>query len=249
MKKGIVALIVSAAVCATTFMPPANAEAAGMSVGASTWYSEWEFESQDGSTINSEWSPMYGPVVGIDFAKDWSVTTVFLTGNYKFEPSGIPMSINYRRYDSDTTLNYSIFKWLKVFGGLKYMRYDARDSGVVPPFGSADFKHYTYGPGLGLGFTLPLYESLFALANISVMRLHGKTTDNNMADTYCIETGYNAAVSLAYYIDSMSTTLSLGWRHQYFESNDRNTEGGNSKLTFSGVTLAAVYNFSLGSEE
>jgi len=160
------------------------------------------------------------------------------------------MDINYRRYDSDTTLNYSLFKWLKVFGGVKYMRYDLRDSGaVIPPLGSSNLKHYTYGPGLGLGLTVPLLESLFALANVSVMRLSGQTSSDGAPNTRCVETGYNVAASLAYYIDSLATTLSLGWRHQYFESNDRNTEGSNNRFTFTGLTFSAVYNFSLGSEE
>jgi hypothetical protein len=248
MKRGIAAAILCAAVITTTLMP-AKAEAAGMSVGASTWYSKMTSKSPGTDTLVSEWSLMYGPVIGIDFAKDWSVSSVFLTGNYRFEED-IPVAINFRRYDSDTTLNYSVFKWLKVFGGLKYMRYDTRDSnGVIPPFGSAQSRHYTYGPGLGLGLTVPLHESLFALATVSVMRLSGQTSQEGFPVTRCIETGYNTAISLAYYIDSMATTLSLGGRYQYFKTEDRNLDSSNSKSAFYGITFAAVYSFSLGAEE
>lgn len=248
MKRGIATAVLCATVVAATLMP-ATAEAAGMSVGASTWYSKMSIKSPGTDTLYSEWSLMYGPSIGIDFAKDWSVSSVFLTGNYRFEED-LPIVVNYRRYDSDTTLNYSVLKWLKVFGGLKYMRYDSRDSSsVIPLFGSAQTRHYTYGPGLGLGLTVPLRESLFALATVSAMRLAGKSSNDNYPDLRCVETGYNVAASLAYYIDSMATTLSLGGRYQYFKSVDRNIDYSRSDLTFYGITFAAVYSFSLGAEE
>ncbi len=248
MKHGIAAAILCASMVTATLMP-AKAEAAGMSVGASTWYSKLSTKSSGTDTLDSEWSLMYGPVIGIDFAKDWSLSSVFLTGNYRLE-EGLSMAFNYRRYDSDTTLNYSVLKWLKVFGGVKYLRYDIRDSGaVVPPFGSAQSRHYTYGPGLGLGLTVPLHESLFALATVSVMRLSGQTSQEGFPVTRCIETGYNVAASLAYYIDSMATTLSLGGRYQYFKSADRNVDYSSTDFTFYGITFAAVYSFSLGAEE
>jgi hypothetical protein len=251
MKNAVAAAaILCAVVVASMFTPTANVEAAGMSVGASTWYSQWKYESPSTGTMKSDWTLMYGPSIGIDCADNWSLTSVLLSGNYHFKDDSLGLDFNYRRYDSDTTLNYSVFKWLKVFGGFKYMRYDIRNNfSVIPPFGFAQSRHYTYGPGLGLGLTIPLHESLFALATFSAMRLSGQTSQDGEPVIRCVETGYNAAASLAYYIDSMATTLSLGVRYQYFKSEDRNVDWASSDLTFYGITFAAVYSFSLGSQE
>lgn len=248
--KNLAAAILCAALVAAMLTPTAKVEAAGISVGASTWYSQWKFEFPGQDTPISDWSLMYGPSVGVDFTGNWSLSSVLLTGNYHFKDDSIGLDFNYRRYDSDTTLNYSVFKWLKVFGGFKYMRYDIRNSyDVIPPFGSAQGRHYTYGPGIGLGFTVPLFDSLFALATVSAMRLSGQTTQEGEPTVHCVETGYNATASLAYYIDSMATTLSLGGRYQYYKLEDRNVDRPNSECTFHGITFAAVHSFSLGSEE
>jgi len=61
-----------------------------------------------------------------------------------------------KRYDSDTALNYSINRYIKLFGGAKAMGYSWKDG-----------SHYGVGPALGIGLTLPLSASLFLLGNLS----------------------------------------------------------------------------------
>jgi len=118
-------------------------------------------------------------------------------------------------------------------------------------------RHYSYGPGLGIGLTVPVTDSLFLLGNFSVMYLSGNETFDP-APTYnkeITETGFNSTVSLAYYAASIATTFALGVRCQYFKTEYENpylSYMGKSKTdhsTFYGITFSAVYHFSLGSEE
>jgi len=224
--------------------------AAGMSVGVNTWYSTWDLEPASGMSYDS--SLMYGPVLGVDWGKKWSITCVLLTADYKAtaEVMGSSFPIHFRRYDSDTTLNYTVLKWLKVFGGIKYMRYDTRKTGEsVPVFGSSDNRHYTYGPGLGIGLTLPISDSLFALVNVSGMYLTGRASENLVENYNLTETGINTTASIAFYAESIATTFAIGVRYQYFKSDPDIAGGVTSDLTFYGITFSAVHHFSLGGKE
>jgi hypothetical protein len=254
-KQALLAFVICAAVFGMMFAGAVPGHAAGMSVGVNTWYSTWKMDPSQGMEYDP--SLMYGPILGLDWGKKWSVTSVLLTGQYKMSrdvlvvPPSTYMTFNFymRRYDSDTTLNYSVFKWLKIFGGLKYMRYDSHDAvdQKVPIFGETESKHYSYGPGLGIGLTLPVTDSLFALINVSGMYLTGKQTGSGAYDL--TETGINATASLAYYVASISTTLALGGRYQYFKSEPDMAGQKTTDLSFYGITFSAIYHFGLGGEE
>ncbi len=197
--------------------------AAGMSVGANAWYVQWDRTPSNDTDIDP--GLMYGPVAGFDWGRNWSLTSVFLTGNFKAKmpPSSGGMELNYRRYDSDTTLNYAVLKWFKMFGGFKYIRYELKGGNldefgtVLMPFEGGDIKHTAYGPGAGIGITLPLADSLFVLGNFSVMYLFGKDILPGEPAARFNGTGYNATMGLAYYLDSISTTVTAGVRYQYFK--------------------------------
>jgi len=246
--------MVTAAACAVILgifsILSTQVRAAGLNVGASTWYMEQKVVGPTDDEVTSAPTLMYGPVAGVDFADRWSVTSVLLTGNIKIELNPGMTDFQFRRYDSDTSLSYSIFRWLKVFGGFKYLRFDYRDdNSEVTIFGGAERKHYTYGPGLGIGLTVPLLDSFYALANVSGMCLTGKESIEGTEDYRYKEKGYNIAASLAYYMDYFATTLSAGVRYQYLDSNHPNSDIGDSKSKFFGVTLSAVRHFSLDSAE
>ncbi|TAL39818.1 MAG: hypothetical protein EPN93_00815 [Spirochaetes bacterium] len=249
-EKAFMVFMACAVAACALFAGTVPGHAAGMSVGVNTWYSTWDMAPS--SELSYDSSLMYGPVLGVDWGKKWSITCVLLTADYKATLDVMPgfsIPIHLRRYDSDTTLNYSILKWLKVFGGIKYMRYDTRETGEsVPVFGSADSRHYSYGPGLGIGLTLPITDSLFALVNLSGMYLKGKES-TKLDDSNLTETGINTTASIAYYAASISTTFALGGRYQYFKSDTDLAGAVTNELTFYGITFSAVYHFGLGGEE
>ncbi|MCU0844330.1 MAG: hypothetical protein MUC76_05320, partial [Spirochaetes bacterium] len=162
----------------------------------------------------------------------------FLYGVYDMEMSpGETQSI--KRYDSDTALNYSINRYVKLFGGVKAMGYNW-------PEGS----HYGVGPALGVGLTLPLVDSLFLLGNFSGLYGFGREErDEGMGggSSAAREAGFNTTLSLAYYIESASTTITLGGRYQWFTIDYADDSGAfpETTLMFYGVTLSAVYSFEI----
>jgi hypothetical protein len=222
------------------FLFSSTAYALDISIGVSGWYAWWNYHSDDSEhggdeTLDPE--PLYGPVLAINFSPNWSLTSVFLYGNYDFGDSGDgPGDMD--RYDSDTALNYSLNRYIKLFGGLKFMGYD---------WGDGD--HMGYGPALGIAFTLPLIDNFYLLLNVSGMYLIGKedtqiepTGERKEIDYF--EIGVNSNISIAYYIAPASTSIILGFRYQYFEINYDKYQG-DMQHAFYGATLAAVYSFSL----
>ncbi|TAL35961.1 MAG: hypothetical protein EPN93_09180 [Spirochaetes bacterium] len=243
MKKYIILL----AACAMLSLGVSGAYATGVNVGVNTWYTQWKLTPTD--NFKSDPSLMYGPVLGVDLAKGWTLTSVLLTGNFKVPMPDVNDSFNYRRYDSDTALNYSLLKWLKIFGGVKYMRYEGEKEGnLLMPFEGGYFTHASIGPALGVGVTLPVTESLFALVNFSGMYLWGKEKLPGNPTEKFIESGYNATLSLAYYIASYSTTLIAGVRYQYFKMDFDSSSIGENENRFYGITASVVYNFNIGSD-
>ena len=196
----------------------------------------------------------------------------------------------YKRTDADIALNYRLNDYLKIFAGIKYMAYKAEFSGTQSDIPYVVFIKYTghneptaYGPGLGLNCTLPVIDNLFILGTLSGFYLWGKEKDyvkiivdssypsvgNNLNDKFNYkEYGINSNLSIAYYITSISTVISLGGRLQYFKtdcgdiknlltfipngisttilSNNNNIiYNGNKTHKIYGITLTATYTFSI----
>ncbi len=57
------------------------------------------------------------------------------------------------------------------------------------------------------------------------------------------EYGFNSTVSLAYYIENASTTISFGGRYQYFRDDYESENNEDADLRFYGITLSVVYSF------
>ena len=234
IKRSILFLLVLLA--CVIFLLSSTAYAIDISIGASGWYGWWRMEDNDGGDETMDPEPLYGPALAINFSQNWSLTSIFLYGKYDVGDSDDgPGEID--RYDSDTAINYSFNRYIKAFGGFKFMGYD---------WGEGD--HMSYGPALGVAFTLPLIDNFYLLLNVSGMSLIGKeNTQNDTGEKVEIdyyEIGVNSNISLAYYIASASTSLILGFRYQYFEIHYDKYQG-DSKLSFYGATLAAVYSFSI----
>lgn len=242
-------------------LQPATAHALDMSAGAAAWYAWWapgwaESNAQGKPEFKVDPAILVGPVLSFVFADGWSLSAVFMIGKYKgtaenpadpANPSSGTFSFerDIMKYDLDTTLNYSITKIFKIFAGIKYQSYNYKDEAnlhivypSLPPVtmdmkleGKSDYK--SYGPGLGIGITYPVIQSLYVLLNVSGIALQGEddqTLEMPIASTgTTIETadfetkqkfttyGFNGSIALAYYIAGANTTVSLGFRYQYLK--------------------------------
>ncbi len=214
---------------------PAASHALQVGIGASAWYADWKFESvgDEGHDVNFDPAFIYGPILTLGFSPQWSLSGVFLYGKYdQSSDGGGPGEIS--RFDSDLTLNYSISTYIKVFAGFKYMGYSFDDG-----------DHAGYGPGFGISLIAPLTETFFLIGNLSGLYIWGHHKDTNNDYDYT-EPGLNAGVALAYHFTGASTVVSLGGRYQFFKTQpDSSSNDEGNKHTFYGVTLSAIYSFSI----
>jgi len=242
--------------------------AVDVTAGATTWYamSEQYYTQSGGFLINdllvkSDPAFLYGPTLAIKFNNDFNLTFVFLYGTFDItKDKGIDISkkSKYQRIDSDLALNYRLNDYFKVFGGMKFLYYDITP--IITDYGTFTIinidPHISYGAGLGLSATVPIVGDLFVLGTISGLYLWGadkvkigdKDGNNprNIKNSYN-EYGINTTLSLAYYIASASTVISLGGRFQYImaDYNDNPICLDSIKFTIYGVTLTATYTFNI----
>jgi len=252
MKK--ILCLLSVSFFAIMILIPSVVNAADVSVGATAWYATWHIKSTSsntnngggGGTPNSIMGPelMVGPALSVRFAQDWTLAEVFLYSATKYEmpngPGGGKMDI--ARMDSDTTLNYSINRYFKIFPGLKFMRFNYTGG-----------YHESVGPGFGLGTTLPLSvisDNLFVIINGSGAYLFGEHKSSNSGSSSgsnsvgMREYGYNLTAGLAYYFDAISTTVNVGYRYQFFHTKfDNNNNNDDLDHTFQGFNMSVIYSF------
>lgn len=232
MSKNVIALFI---LSMYILLSGSAVNAADVGVGASFWYADWKMtpEKIDQYNQESKMDPelMYGPVISAKFSQNWSVAAAFLVSNkYKMNNSGPDSGI--RRMDSDTTLNYNINSYFKIFPGIKLMQ-----------FTFSDGYHRSGGPGLGAGFIFPIVDSLFLIGNGSGSYLFGQHKDPDNSKISMREYGYNLSGGLAYYITAASLTVSAGYRYQYFRTTYTETGSSDLNHAFKGFTASVVYSF------
>lgn len=228
MKRTLIALLAAALLMGSVFTH--NLSAAAVTVGATTWYSWWDFEMKQRSKVFGP-ALLYGPVISVKFSEDYNLTFVYLYG--KFDETQEDSTNEISRTDSDLAINYRLGSYLKVFAGIKYMSYN-----------KSGLDHSGIGPGLGISFVYPLSRSFFLLGNISGLYIRGKHDEESGLNDNYTEPGGNGSLSVAYYIPEASTTISLGGRYQYFKTIlDDNSNDVTHQ--FYGFTLSATYSFDL----
>lgn len=228
-------------VCLAAILP-LSGYAAGFSAGAATWYAWMKNDAQ--STASALY---YGPVLSAKLNNDFGLSFIFLYG--KFNNISFPVSdtselkFDMSRIDSDITVNYNLNDYFKIFSGVKYMSYkfDVEDSDLT-------VKHNSLGPGAGVSAIFPLVENFYLIGSIGGLYLWGEEkaeSDDFMEKLKYNDYGINSSLSLSYYIDPVSTTISLGARYQYIETKYETGTDPTDKNHFYGITLSAIYSFSL----
>jgi len=230
-------LILIAVTALITAIYPLRASASDITIGATTWYTAWDYEDDDENDIEYDPAFLYGPVLSLAITPELSMSFVFLYGEFTMKVENDP-AMDLNRYDSDLTLNYRISNYFKLFAGAKYMGF-TWDPGT----------HRAIGPGVGVSAVFPVGNDFFLLGYISGMYLKGNEDENERDySEKTNEYGGNASLSLAYYIPDASTTISLGGRYQqlkidYIDPDTTNVSDSMSR--FYGVTLTAVYTFNI----
>lgn len=172
------------------------------------------------------------------------------------------------KYDLDTALNITLHKFVKILIGIKYQNYSYIKKNMLQ-LNVGPSTIFTYSEdavsfnglsaGLGAGFTFRLYKNLYAMWNLSaryqrpfiIIRHNDLTILDGMPvpqrqkfiPSYN-SIGANSALSLAYLMEDLSTTLSLGFRYQYlynFGSDTQYITLDHKSDHFYGITVALVY--------
>jgi len=221
MKK--ILLLAFIAICIGLVIP--SKVYADATIGATVWYASWNYDGE----VDIDSAFLFGPTLSVKIDDTLSFTFVYLYGKYEDDYGG-----KTSRSDADLALNARLNDYFKFYGGLKFIYISGNLLGLD------GLGHYGIGPGLGLSLTFPLSENLFFLANVGAFYLFGSEWSDVWDTSGINDSGFNAAISLAYYINPV--VLSIGYRYQSVTTSyDKDYESTSGK--FSGVTFAVSYSF------
>ncbi|MBN1534521.1 MAG: hypothetical protein JXA20_17745 [Spirochaetes bacterium] len=245
------------------------------------------YRFSDSRDIGSTSTVTGGPALSVRIDR-FSLSTVLVYANYRVRNNGLTRSRNYilypalpasaaaayvesylsiRRWDSDTTLSYSLTPVMSLLLGLKVQSYSlkSRTADLVSGIVKASDDFITVGPGLGLGLTIPLVSDLFLICNTTVFLLWSRqeASKNIMVpsgvviyfdDGSYFGLGTTVMVAGAYVLSSVNTTLALGLRYQllwYRSLDDRSgTVNVDRKMDHNcGITLSAIYTFDFSNDD
>lgn len=243
---------------------PVRTYAFQMGIGAYSYYNWRDFAWTDAENLEMEPLLQAGPVLNMtwDNTISLSISAIIPTGIRHADFDYKPLVSNYNvhvddaninKMDADAALSFLISPGLKIFGGIKYMKFSLmegadtfytgvnRSTSAVISNGSEDatdsfmgagsnayYRNSLLGGALGLNYSLPLYETLSLVSNISVLYMLSTIESTPILYTgsgFAIEgestlsgsyksPGANIALGLAYYLDSINTTLNIGGRYQ-----------------------------------
>jgi hypothetical protein len=227
-----------------------------------------------------------GPALSIRIDR-FSLSTVLVYAYYGDRSGGISTGRNYfllpawspaayasygqsyltiRRWDSDTTLSYSLTPMVSLLLGLKIQSYQlkARTASPAGVTKSSD-RFLTAGPGLGAGLTIPLVSDIFLIWNNTGFVLWSRQDAsknvlmplglvNYYDDGSYIGLGVTSAIAGAWVLPSVSTTLALGFRYQmlwYRRLDDRpGFVNIDRKIDHNlGLTFSAIYTFDFSNDD
>lgn len=209
---------------------------------------------------------LVAPSVSVKLTPQWSLTCNFLFGRYNakadylaiWTPYVVPLTMNFHawKYDADFLLGYRMSDVVRFFFGPKFQGYhydtdsESLAGSLAPKY---EFSFFSGGVGGGVAFTFQLYRDLYLLPTASLFTLIGGgsgkgsgfgSLGGEVETQTSFGVGANAMVSLAYYIESISTTVSCGFRMQYLYYFSKPVEAYvDDGDFFYGIHLTAVYSF------
>jgi len=201
------------------------------------------------------------PITGAGFPIKYSYSGTGDSGDYTVSADTIV-----ERADMDITLTYNLGNGFKIFGGYKWFHQGYSGSDSSP----AEFtyngttsdlddlcessKLNANGVGLGGSYAYRITENMSLITNISLIYLKTKVQYPELAFdpdtltypgtvTYNVY-GTNATISLSYYIEAMSTAVTVGLRYQYLKYfADGDNSYNLSDDQYYAITMSAMYFF------
>ena len=259
IRKKSYTITVIAGCCLFAIIGVSEAYAVDMTIGATSWCS-WAEQKSAGSSSDisakSDPSLLFGPTLSVKISESFNLTFVYLYGKFNFDDSG--NSFKSKRSDADLALNYRLSDYFKLFAGAKYLSFDMMQVEYI--YGSTpgdisinDSKHEFIGAGFGVTGTFPILENLFLLATLSgfsgwgTEKVDVSGSKNFSFNAGINDYGINSTLSMAYYITSASTVISLGGRYQYFKTKYAEDQffPVSIKNNIYGITLSAAYSFNI----
>ena len=179
-----------------------------------------------------------------------------------------------QRYDSDSTIGYSFTAFFRLFLGFKYSRYNyvAEQMQLAPGIlwifsGTREkYRYDNYAPALGLNFKVHVVEHFFILITASFLYEQSHVFKSKYQ--YLISSGAspmffpykdtrwavnklgaNASLAFAYFIKPINTSISIGFRYQFFKTvkpKTDNDEYSEYYDHFYGLTASAIYKIDFG---
>ena len=249
-------ITVIASCCLFALLGSEKAHAIDMTVGATSWCA-WGEQKSTGADSNaaakSDPALLFGPTLSVKISESFNLTFVYLYGKFNYEDPGD--SFKSKRSDADLALNYRLSDYFKVFAGAKYLSFDMMQVEYISGSNLSvnDGKHEFIGAGFGVTATFPITENLFLLATLSgfsgwgTEKVDVSGSKNFSFNAGINDYGINSTLSLAYYITSASTVISLGGRYQYFKTkyDEDKFFPVAIKNTIYGITLSAAYSFNI----
>ncbi len=238
-------------------------------------WSQYEWDMPD---VNRDSGFLYGPALSIRFLDSFSISTVFMYGKFNYSSAGntnititeigngtvhnttdeCEMDISIKRWDSDTVLSYNLKDNYFLLVGFKAQGYTYEETLKEMGFSfSTKTRIANYGPGLGLGVSLPLIDhfSLFGSVTTLVMKGSEKIQSGSASGGQVVEFkngsfyayGGTAALALSYFIEGV--TLSTGFRYQILryiqDESDRGFVAFDGRMDqYYGITFSALYTVS-----
>ena len=252
-------LTVIAVCCLFIFYGSKNAYALDITAGATSWCALGEQKSAGAdydTVMESDPALLFGPTMSVKLSKNFNLTFVCLYGKFSYkDKDDVSPKFKSKRSDADLALNYRLNNYFKIFAGMKYLSFDMTQVEYTNGSDTSvnDGKHEFLGCGLGLSATYPIAVNLFLLATLSGFSGWGsekvdvRGLKNFSFDAGINDYGINSNLSIAYYIASASTSISLGGRFQYFKTKyeEDNFFPVTIKNRIYGITLSAAYSFNI----
>ena len=249
---------------------------------------------QDIHDFKSMWMPLYGPVITLGLYRKVVISSYFVYGTTVFRSDGNASNIRlnygtgavtptggYRMYkretvkmDSDTTIGFNVTNYFMIYAGYKYQSYRYNENSkalhnYTDPITSTprNKQNDNHGAGLGVGFNIHLYDSLFLYLGVSGVLLAGRERSSLNYHAGVISGNMGASLDkngnyLAYggtfipslsYVTPINITLTLGFRAQLLRYRQlygkQAYELFNNQMDlFYGFTFSAIYTFNLVGE-